>query len=147
MRYSDDGEPQGTGGIPMLEVLKKEELVDVVAVVTRYFGGTLLGAGGLVRAYSRGAKEAVVAAGIVKMCLCYELRAQMAYSFYDKMRNLLSQFGAVVLDTQYTDAVTLTFSLEHEKTDACLKAIEDAANGAVVPKIIGETFAPVEIEQ
>ena len=60
MRYSDDGEPQGTGGIPMLEVLKKEELVDVVAVVTRYFGGTLLGAGGLVRAYSRGAKDCLL---------------------------------------------------------------------------------------
>jgi putative IMPACT (imprinted ancient) family translation regulator len=119
----------------------------VATVVTRYFGGILLGAGGLVRAYSRGAKEAVMAAGIVRMCLCYKLSVQMEYSFYDKMLNLLQQFGAVVLDTRYTDRVMMMFSLEQKKTDACLKAIKDAANARIAINIIGQTFAPAAISE
>ena len=85
-RYSDDGEPQGTGGIPMLEVLRGAQVTDTVAVVTRYFGGTLLGTGGLVRAYTRGAKDGIAAAGIVAMVLCRRISVRTDYTLSGKVQ-------------------------------------------------------------
>ena len=84
-RYSDDGEPKGTAGVPVLEVVEKEGLVNVAVVVTRYFGGTLLGAGGLVRAYSHGAKLGLDAAGLVTMTPCRELSLVLGYELYGKI--------------------------------------------------------------
>lgn len=90
-RYSDDGEPQGTGGIPMLEVFRGAELTNTVAVVTRYFGGTLLGTGGLVRAYTRGAKDGIEAAGIVQMTLYTAVSVKVDYTTSGKIQYEIMQ--------------------------------------------------------
>lgn len=110
-RYSDDGEPQGTAGIPVLDVLQKEELTDCCVVVTRYFGGILLGGGGLVRAYSHGASLAVAAGGIQTMRLCLEAQLVCDYAQYGWAAPLIAAAGGTVDDTAYTDAVTLRFHI------------------------------------
>lgn len=110
-RYSDDGEPQGTAGVPVIEVLNKEQLVDVAVVVTRYFGGTLLGAGGLVRAYSKGAKIAVDAGGIVTMRLCDVLTLKCDYAFLGKAQNAIAEADGQILSCDYTEEIDLKFSL------------------------------------
>ena len=110
-RYSDDGEPQGTAGVPVIEVLNKEQLVDVAVVVTRYFGGTLLGAGGLVRAYSKGAKIAVNAGGIVTMRLCDVLTLKCDYAFLGKAQNAIAEADGQILNCDYTEEIDLKFSL------------------------------------
>ena len=97
-RYSDDGEPQGTAGVPVLDVLEKEGLVDVCVVVTRYFGGILLGGGGLVRAYSHSAKIGVDSAKIITMAHCVDLAVECDYTFYGK----LTDFSIVCKDNVYT---------------------------------------------
>ena len=104
-RYSDDGEPQGTAGVPVLDVLEKEGLVDVCVVVTRYFGGILLGGGGLVRAYSHSAKIGVDSAKIITMAHCLDLAVECDYTFYGKLTDFLSREDTVILDTEFTDNV------------------------------------------
>lgn len=106
-RSSDDGEPQGSAGAPILAVIDGAECTDVLIVVTRYFGGTLLGTGGLVRAYTAAAQAALADAGIVRMQEGEILALTMAYPFYDKVTYLLGQEGIKILDTQYTDKVSL----------------------------------------
>ena len=96
-RYSDDGEPQGTAGPPILDVIQKSGLTDVCIVVTRYFGGILLGKGGLTRAYSTGASMAVNAAGLMIMCEAYELTLTLDYSLYDKINYVLPDFEIKIL--------------------------------------------------
>ena len=108
-RSSDDGEPSGTAGVPTLDVLLKENLVDVCVVVTRYFGGTLLGAGGLIRAYSHSSKIAVDAGHIITMAPCKVLSVSVDYSFYDRLNILLSEFNANIENSEFTDNVTVTF--------------------------------------
>ena len=111
MRYSDDGEPQGTAGMPILDVLRHEKLENVCCVVTRYFGGTLLGAGGLVRAYSKGAKIAVDAGGIVTMRLCDVLTLKCDYAFLGKAQNAIAEADGQILNCDYTEEIDLKFSL------------------------------------
>ena len=106
-RYSDDGEPQGTAGVPVLDVLKKEGLTDVCVVVTRYFGGILLGGGGLVRAYSHACKLAVDAAVRMIMCECREVKAVCDYSLYGKISYVLPEFEVKILDTVFENDVTV----------------------------------------
>lgn len=110
-RSSDDGEPSGTAGVPTLDVLLKENLVDVCVVVTRYFGGTLLGAGGLIRAYSHSSKIAVEAGHIITMAPCKVLSVSVDYSFYDRLNILLTEFNANIENSEFTDNVTVTFSV------------------------------------
>lgn len=106
-RYSDDGEPQGTAGVPVLDVLIKEELTDVCCVVTRYFGGILLGGGGLVRAYSHGAKIAVDAAKRLVMCRCFPVDITVDYTIYGKISCVIPEFEAKILDTVFAEDVTV----------------------------------------
>ena len=128
-RYSDDGEPSGTAGVPVLDVILKSNLVDVCVVVTRYFGGTLLGAGGLVRAYSHGSKIAVEAGNIITMAPCSILKVCVDYSFYDRLNILLNDFSANVEDTQFSDNVSVTFSIKQEKTANLQNKLTDLSNG------------------
>ena len=102
---SDDGEPQKTAGMPILEVLRHSGLEDVIIVVVRYFGGTLLGTGGLVRAYTGAAQAAVAAADILSYSLCVDISIQADYSLYDRLANLFSTCGAKILQTEFTDKV------------------------------------------
>lgn len=140
-RYSDDGEPQGTAGVPVLDVLKKEGLTDVCCVVTRYFGGILLGGGGLVRAYSHGAKLAVDAAGIMLMCSCFEITAAMDYSLYGKISNILPDFEVKILDTDFSENVKLKFIVRSELCDALFEKLTDISNGQIILKKSAEQFA------
>ena len=106
-RASDDGEPQGTAGVPIMEVVEREGLTDVIVVVTRYFGGILLGAGGLVRAYAHAAKLAVDAAQRKVMSPAVLVEMQMDYNQYGRINNVLSKYTAIVQDTAFTDMVTM----------------------------------------
>ena len=106
-RYSDDGEPQGTAGIPTLEVIKKEDLRDVVVVVTRYFGVVKLGAGGLVRAYTKGAKVGLEAAKIIEKVMYKEVKIKVDYNQLGKVQNEIMNLGYFIKDTLYTDEVEI----------------------------------------
>lgn len=139
-RYSDDGEPGGTAGVPMLDVLLKEGLVDVCVVGTRYFGGTLLGAGGLVRAYSHTSKIAVEAGNIITMALCSVMSVNVDYSFYERMNIMLSDIGANVVDTQFADDVCITFSLKENKVESLQLKLTDVSNGKYTLKYIESKF-------
>ena len=110
-RYSDDNEPQGTAGIPVLDVLQKNNVVDAVIVVTRYFGGVLLGAGGLVRAYSHGASIALKKIGTVTMQMCSICELKCTYTQYGKIPATIASFEGVVDDSEFTDNVKVRFHL------------------------------------
>ncbi len=142
-RCSDDGEPQGTGGQPVLEVLRRRELVDVCLAVTRYFGGILLGAGGLTRAYSNGAVLAVEAAKIVTMQPCALCRVRCGYSFLDTLLQLARRGGAAVTDTAYEADVTVTLRLPDAAVPAFSEALREASNGACGAQVLGHEFGPV----
>ena len=130
-RYSDDGEPQGTAGMPVLDVLLKEALSDCVVVVTRYFGGILLGGGGLVRAYSHGASLAVAAGGLQVMRLCDIVRLSCSYGQYGWVAPLIAEQGGVLDDTIFTDTVELAFHLPLEQTEPLQAALTEKSAGAL----------------
>lgn len=140
-RYSDDGEPSGTAGVPVLDVMLKESLVDVCVVATRYFGGTLLGAGGLVRAYSHTSKIALEAAGIITMAQCSVMSAEVDYSFYDRLNILLSDFSAVILNTSFSDKVCVEFSVKENIVDLLNAKLIDVSNGKYISKFIRNEFS------
>lgn len=140
-RYSDDGEPSGTAGVPVLDVMLKESLVDVCVVATRYFGGTLLGAGGLVRAYSHTSKIALEAAGIITMAQCSIMSAEVDYSFYDRLNILLSDFSAVILDTSFSDKVCVEFSVKENTVDLFNAKLIDVSNGKYALKFLRSEFS------
>lgn len=142
-RYSDDGEPQGTAGIPVLDVLLKEEVTDCVVVVTRYFGGTLLGTGGLVRAYSHGSKIAVDAGGIVTMTLCAQLRIVCDYTFYGRLSSLIPEMGGVVEDTQFADLVTVICKMPSSLVGAFDEKLFDQSFGKYRSQKISESFSAI----
>ncbi len=139
-RYSDDGEPQGTAGVPVLDVLEKENLVDVCVVVTRYFGGILLGGGGLVRAYSHSAKIGVDSAKIITMAHCVDVEAECDYTFYGKLNDFLSREDTVILDTQFTDNVKVIFRIKGENLDNIKAKVTDLSNGKLDLSVISENF-------
>lgn len=143
-RFSDDGEPSGTAGMPVLEVIEKAQVVGVCVVVTRYFGGILLGAGGLVRAYAHGCKIALDAAGVVTMQPCDVLQMKLDYAFYDRLRILMAQYGAVVESSQFAQNVTVRCRLACEKTDAFCAAVCEHSGGKCLPKNDGTVFAAVD---
>ncbi len=143
-RYSDDGEPQGTAGIPVLDVLEKSGVVDCAVVVTRYFGGIMLGAGGLVRAYSHSASIAVGAGGIVTRALCANLSVKCDYYFYGKLSSLVPEEGGVIEDTIFEDNVTLLFRLPVGQVDAFNAKLVDISNGRYRVEKLGEIFADVD---
>ena len=139
-RESDNGEPSGTAGIPILESLKLAKIHNVVAVVTRYFGGILLGGGGLVRAYSHSAKIAVDSAKIITMALCLDLKIECDYNFYGKLGAFLSSENTVILDTVFTDSVTVIFRIKKDFYEAFSAKLTDLSNGKTEAEIISEKF-------
>lgn len=139
-RYSDDGEPSGTAGVPVLDVIQKNGITDVVVVVTRYFGGVLLGTGGLVRAYSAAAKIGLEAAGIVTMTLCSECEIACTYNQYGKLNTLIMNMGGVVDNCDFADNVVLSFHIPSDSISALDKEFADATAGEVKIQIKNEIF-------
>ena len=131
MRYSDDGEPGGTAGVPIYEVLRKEGLTDVCCVVTRYFGGVLLGAGGLVRAYTKGAKDAVDAAQIKCMAEAVKLAVTVDYGLYGRLAQVFADFDARVEDERFADNVRIVLHIRAENSQKLTDKLVDVCNGAV----------------
>ena len=138
MRFSDDGEPQGTSGMPTLEVLKKEEVFDVMCVITRYFGGTLLGAGGLVRAYSHTCKLALDAAGQSMMMPYAQVLVDCPYNLLEQVRRLLPTFEAEEVAADFGASVTLTVALPKENFETFNAKLVDSTNGKLECEYMGE---------
>lgn len=130
-RHSDDGEPSGTAGVPIYEIIRKEGLTDVCIVVTRYFGGIMLGAGGLVRAYSKGAKLAVDAAEIKNMCRADRLLLTMDYTFYGKIGAALAEADCRTESEDFSDKVALTLYVREENTQPLTDKLIDICNGKI----------------
>ena len=130
-RHSDDGEPGGTAGVPIYEVLRKEGLTDVCCVVTRYFGGVLLGAGGLVRAYTKGAKDAIDAAQIKCMAEAVKLAVTVDYGLYGRLAQVFADFDARIEDERFADNVRIVLHIRAENSQELTDKLVDVCNGAV----------------
>ncbi|USF26554.1 IMPACT family member YigZ [Firmicutes bacterium ASF500] len=142
-RYSDDGEPQGTAGQPMLNVFQRENVTNVVCVVTRYFGGILLGAGGLVRAYTQSAKDALDRAGISVVRRWVALEVPCAYAQFEAMRREVLAFGGVVEQVDYAADVLLSVLIPEEQSAAFSAHILDVSAGTVEALEAGEQLKDV----
>ena len=129
IRYSDDGEPQGTAGLPVLNVFSKEEVTGLLCTVTRYFGGTLLGAGGLTRAYAACAKSALDAAGICVLQIWQALSMTCAYPQYERLHKLALEQGAQVAHSDFGACVTISLSVPQGQTDAFVAYMTNASSG------------------
>ena len=139
-RCSDDGEPSGTAGKPMLDVLLGEEIHDVVVVVTRYFGGTLLGTGGLVRAYSEATKEGLLESKVITKMHGQKLSVQTDYTGLGKIQYILGQRGLTILNSIYTDKVELEVLLPEEEIPGVLSEITEGTNGQAVLNLSEECY-------
>ena len=144
-RYTDDGEPSGTAGMPMLDVITKNEIYDVCIVVTRYFGGILLGTGGLVRAYSQGAKVALEAGEVVMMQSCLMCTAKCTYNQYGKVSSLIMESGAVIDDTVYEADVLIKFHLSPQLLPQLNKKLADSTAGEVCAESDSEEYFVTKI--
>ena len=145
VRYSDDGEPQGTAGQPMLNVFVKENITDVVCVVTRYFGGILLGAGGLVRAYTRSAKDALDEAGISVVRRWTAFDVPCSYNLFARLQQETEGMSGIVTDTEYGADVTLKVLLPEERAEDYIARIIDITAGTVHPVQTGTEEKPVPL--
>ena len=130
-RYSDDGEPQGTAGLPVLEVIRKQGLTDVCCVVSRIFGGVLLGANGLVRAYSQSCAQALREARTMEMCACCTMTILCDYNFYGKLQFALASDPVIITDTQFTESVTVTLLVLAEQAQPLRDRLFDLSNGTI----------------
>ena len=146
MRFSDDGEPGGTAGNPMMQVLQREQLYNVVCVVTRYFGGILLGAGGLVRAYTKGAKIAIDAAGRSVKRVWSVLYVPCPYNFYERVKLETESFGGIIRDTNFAAEVELEILVAAPQKQAFLEKLTDMTAGNVEALEIGQEYRAFPVE-
>ncbi len=140
VRYSDDGEPQGTAGQPMLNVFERENVQNVVCVVTRYFGGILLGTGGLTRAYTKGAKDALDAAGIAQNCVWDLWDIPCSYSLFERVKLELAAAEGTIEDTQYTDGILLKAAVPENASEPLLARLRELSAGTVKPTTAGKIY-------
>ncbi len=143
-KYSDDGEPQGTSGLPSLNVLEGYGLVDSMVIITRYFGGTLLGTGGLVRAYSGAVKNAVENGEIVTMCKCACVRVSCDYSQWDRVKKFTEDFGATVDFVEFSSRVDAEISFRTELLDNYKNQFVELTDGKGISAVTGEKFTGVK---
>ena len=144
-RYSDDGEPSGTSGMPTLNVFASEEIKNVCCVVTRYFGGTLLGTGGLVRAYSKAAKLALDAAGVSQMAQWRSFIISCDYGFFERAKRILEDFEAVISNTDFGADVAIEALVREDKADDFVAKLVDASNGKALCEELESQFLGVRI--
>ena len=145
VRYSDDGEPQGTAGQPMLNVFQRENVTNVVCVVTRYFGGILLGAGGLCRAYTKTAKDALDNAGISELRPWSVLRLDCPYALFERVKLEADKRGGLVRDADYGAQIALTILLPQPEEAAFRKALQELSAGSLAPETTGTELRGVRI--
>ena len=143
-RFSDDGEPSGTAGIPALEVIKKEDLRNVIVVITRYFGGIKLGTGGLIRAYTKGAKIGLDAGIIIEMILHTRVKIRIDYTVYGKVENFLLNGGYIIDESIFDDAVNIYVYIEESKVDEFSNTIIDLTNGGAMIDQLEEEYIPIK---
>ena len=146
-RYSDDGEPQGTAGQPMLNVFQREEVTNVCCVVTRYFGGVLLGAGGLVRAYTQAAKLALDDAGISVVRRWVEVSVPCPYPLFERMKLEVESAGGVLGDVEYAADVTVKALLPEGAVEAFSARVTELTAGGSAAAVVGERFQGVPREK
>ena len=137
-RYSDDGEPSGTGGMPVLDIIRKGGITDAAVVVVRYYGGTLLGTGGLVRAYTASAKDAVFSATPIRYRMADLVRLRVSYPDYQKITSILQTVS--VTDTAFGEVVTLTVRVESTRSSEVIAALCAQTSGRCDTEVIGKTF-------
>ena len=134
-RFSDDGEPSGTAGMPVLEVIRRMGVQDLAVVVTRYFGGTLLGASGLIRAYSKAAALGIEAAGVIRRKLCTEISVLVEYSLFGKVQNMLISEGYTIKEIIYEQDVEIRLYVPVDGVDECIrKIVEETNDRALIDK-------------
>ena len=143
-RYSDDGEPSGTAGMPVLDAIRKQEIVDVVVVVTRYFGGTLLGTGGLVHTYGASAKQGLIASKIVKRQLCDIVSVKVDYTLLGKLQHEIATNGYMLEDTIYEDEVTFIISCPIDTTERVIANITNMTNARAACEKIDRKYVDAE---
>ena len=146
-RYSDDGEPQGSAGLPMLEVFRREGVTNCVCVVTRYFGGVLLGTGGLLRAYTKSARDALEAAGRARVDRWLRLEVRCPYGLLERVKNELAALEGLVESMDYGADVALTLLLGEDKGDAFAARLTDLSGGSLRARALGESFRAVPIDR
>lgn len=144
-RYSDDGEPQGTAGQPILNVLEREGVQDVLCVVTRYFGGILLGAGGLCRAYTKAAKDALDDAGISELRPWSVLQLDCPYALFERVKLELEKRGGMVTSSEYGAQIALTAALPEPEEAVFAKALQELSAGSLVPEKTGTELRGVRV--
>ena len=142
VRYSDDGEPQGTAGQPMLNVFQRESVTNVCCVVTRYFGGVLLGAGGLTRAYTKGAKDALAAVGISTMSLWTLWDVPCTYPLFERVKLEIAAASGILDDMDYGADVTLTVSLPSERRETLQGRLTELSAGGLTLALMEESYRP-----
>ncbi len=143
-RFSDDGEPSGTAGIPVLEVIKKEDLRNVVVVVTRYFGGIKLGTGGLIRAYTKGAKIGLESGIIIEKVLHHKLKIRIDYTLYGMIENYLMTKGYLIDEIVYDDQVNIYVYVKYLEVDSFKKQIVDLTSNNVIIEYIDNEYIPMK---
>ncbi len=141
-RFSDDGEPHGTAGMPMLEVIKGSGITNVLVVVTRYFGGILLGTGGLVRAYSTSTRDALGCAQKVLMCECCEYKIDCDYASFDRLTRLISDCSGMVQSTDFTDKVTVSVMFKKIDSQSFLDKLCETFASKLTANLHNEIFFP-----
>lgn len=145
-KASDDGEPQGTAGKPILEVLKNLEVKNTLICVTRYFGGTLLGTGGLVRAYGKAAKEGVLAAGLIERRKVLIYKLQMPYTLSGKVQYLLGEKKYTIRESQYLEQVIFLVEVLWSEGENFYKWLTNETNGVIIPEKVSEDFVDQRID-
>ena len=146
-RYSDDGEPQGSAGLPMLEVFRRERVSDFVCVVTRYFGGVLLGTGGLLRAYTKSASDALDAAGLAELRRFAQIELDCSYAALERMKLETAAFSGRVETVDYGAQVALRCLIPAERAEGFAARIVDLSGGSVQPQITGERLFPAPVQR
>lgn len=142
-RYSDDGEPGGTAGMPTLDTIRKEGIVDVAVVVTRYFGGTLLGTGGLVHAYGAACREGLLAAGIITRVLCDIVTVNVDYTLVGKLQYMIAEGGYILEDTVYENEVTFRVCLKKEQVEKFMADVTEITCGRAIIKQEGKRYIDI----
>lgn len=141
-RYSDDGEPSGTAGLPILSVLKNRKIENACVVVTRYFGGTLLGTGGLVRAYTQAAEKAIEAARITQMLFCKSFEIEIAYHLYAAISKLCEERKWLIIHSVFLETVQLKIAVPLEEENSFISQLADFTSGSAIARLSDSNYIP-----